>query len=250
MKGATPLLLTGLEIEEPEGAFLAQGEEAVMNLKMVDSLWLTALLVACSIGFYPAQAAIAEDTPGLCSGTPQVCVDDPPSPQRRPAPRRSQSRLVTCEFIDADLVCVIKALAKDMGRNVYIGPGVEGSVMMNFRSVPAEGALEMVLKDQAGDIRYKLVGYNTLVVASGDKVDCIEHEIMGKPIGSRTGSGLVRQEILLEHASAAKVMGFLRGQYRDVDFLPHPTMNGFYVVGGRSDILQIKRDVPNLDRAP
>lgn len=220
-----------------------------MNLKLADSFWMTALL-ACSIGFYPAQAAITEDTPGLCSGTPQVCVDDPPTPRRGPAPRRSQSRLVTCEFIDADLVSVIKALSKDMGRNVYIGPGVEGAVTMSFRSVPAEGALQMVLKEQAGDIRYKLVGYNTLVVAFGDKVDCIEHEILGKPMGSRSVSGRIRQEILLEHASAAKVMDLLRGQYRDVEFLPHPTMNGFYVVGGRSDILQIKRDLPNLDRAP
>lgn len=27
----------------------------------------------------------------------------------------------------------------------------------------------------------------------------------------------------------------------------HPTMNGFYIVGSRNDVLAIKNDVPGLD---
>lgn len=221
-----------------------------MNRKVVDGLWMTAMLSACALSFYPVQAAIAEDTPEL-RRAPQARVEETSALRRRPAPRRQggmDSKLVTHEFIDADVVYVIKVLAKDMGRNVYIGPGVEGSVTMTFNSVPADGALATVLKEQSADIRYKLIGYNTLVVASADKVDCIEDEILGKSFGPPTRRGLNRQEILLEHASAAKVISFLQSQYKDVEFIPHPTMNGFYAVGGRSDILQIKNDVPNLDR--
>lgn len=172
--------------------------------------------------------------------------------RRRPAPRRVASRvkLVTLDFVNADLVYVIKILAKEMGRNVYIGPGVEGSVTVTLKSVPVDGALALILKMQENDIAYKLIGYNTLIVAAPEKVNQIEDEILGKNLGPKTRKGAIRQEILLEKAPAAKVIGFLQGQYKDVEFIPHPTMNGFYAVGSRSDILQIKNDVPNLDRVP
>lgn len=172
--------------------------------------------------------------------------------RRRPAPRRVASRvkLVTLDFVNADLVYVIKILAKEMGRNVYIGPGVEGSVTVTLKSVPVDGALALILKMQENDIAYKLIGYNTLIVAAPEKVNQIEDEILGKNLGPKTRKGAIRQEILLEKAPAAKVIGFLQGQYKDVEFIPHPTMNGFYAVGSRSEILQIKNDVPNLDRVP
>ena len=172
--------------------------------------------------------------------------------RRRPAPRRPVNRvkLVTLDFVNADLVYVIKVLAKEMGRNVYIGPGVEGSVTVTLKSVPVDGALALILKMQENDIAYKLVGYNTLIVAAPEKVNQIEEDILGKQFAPRTPANSVRQEILLEKAPAAKVIGFLQGQYKNVEFIPHPTMNGFYAVGSRADILSIKNDVPNLDRVP
>jgi type II secretory pathway component GspD/PulD (secretin) len=172
--------------------------------------------------------------------------------RRRPAPRRVANRpkLVTLDFVNADLVYVIKILAKEMGRNVYIGPGVEGSVTVTLKSVPVDGALALILKMQENDIAYKLIGYNTLIVAAPEKVNQIEDEILGKQFGPKVRKDAIRQEILLEKAPAAKVIGFLQGQYKDVEFIPHPTMNGFYAVGSRHDILQIKNDVPNLDKVP
>lgn len=168
-------------------------------------------------------------------------------PYRKPVNR---VKLVTLDFVNADLVYVIKILAKEMGRNVYIGPGVEGSVTVTLKSVPVDGALALILKMQENDIAYKLIGYNTLIVAAPEKVNQIEEEILGKQFAPRTPANSVRQEILLEKAPAAKVIGFLQGQYKNVEFIPHPTMNGFYAVGSRQDILSIKNDVPNLDRIP
>lgn len=71
-----------------------------------------------------------------------------------------------------------------MGRNVYIGPGVEGSVTASFRSVPVDGV----------------------------------------------------PGCLLCHCQAHRVLA--------------TTMNGFYAVGSRTDILQLKNDIPGLDRKP
>lgn len=218
-----------------------------MNRKLVDSLWATALLSACAIGFYPAQGAVFES----------VAVETPAAEtsalRRRPAPRRpGKVPLVSHDFEDADLVYVVKVLAKEMNRNVYIGPGVEGSVTASFRSVPVDAVLASVLKQNGGDIRCKLIGYNTLIVAQGPRVDQIEDEILGKSFGSRPkrSDGHIRQEFLLDNAPAAKIIGFLQGQYKEVEFIPHPTMNGFYAVGSRKDIADLKNDVPNLDKMP
>lgn len=181
----------------------------------------------------------------------------------RPAPRRARPRtkLVSLDFVNADLVYVIKVLAKEMGRNVYIGPGVEGSVTVTLKSVPVEGALALILKMQESDFEYKIVsngtGGQTLIVAPPEKLATIPDDIFTSTAGGvgtnqvniPPGEG-VRQEILLEKAPAAKVMEFLQGQYKNVQFTAHPTMNGFYVYGLRKDVLQIKAEVPNLDRIP
>ena len=73
------------------------------------------------------------------------------------------------------------------------------------------------------------------------------------PIGADDGLHRVSSsypEIFLEHAPAAQVIAILKERYKNVRFIPHPTRNSFYVVGRRSDILQIKSDVPHLDLDP
>ncbi len=108
----------------------------------------------------------------------------------------------------------------------------------------------MVLKQQDADIRYKLIGYNTLVVALPDLVDRIEDEILGKSFAPKRDPNAHRQEFLLERAHAYDVIRLLQGEYKDVEFIPHPTMNGFYAVGSREDILRLKAEVPWLDKTP
>lgn len=206
-----------------------------MNRQRIDSLWLTALLSACALGFFPSQAAVSEESTAL---------------SRRPAPKRDKPLLANYDFDSVDAVEVIKTLAKDMGRNVYIGPGVEGTVTARFEAVAPLAALEKILEKQPNVISCKQIGYNTLVVASPEKISQIENEITGKSFSPKPKGTAVRQEFLFEYATANKVMGFLQGQYKEVEFIPHPTMNGFYAVGKRSDILQLKTEVPQLDRRP
>jgi hypothetical protein len=57
------------------------------------------------------------------------------------------------------------------------------------------------------------------------------------------------QEVLLEKADARKVMHFLERRYPAVLFNLNWPRNGFYLSGSRTDVLQIKSEVPNLDRA-
>lgn len=94
---------------------------------------------------------------------------------------------------------------------------------LQLRELPAQAALEMILKMQDLSIDYKFLEPGALVVAAPEKL----YQIDGVPI--------------------VKV-GFLQGQYPQVEFIPHPTKNGFYAVGLRHDLLAIKNDIPNLDR--
>jgi len=175
-------------------------------------------------------------------------------PRIAPKKARPTQKLVSLDFVNADLVYVIKVLAKEMGRNVVLLPGVEGSVTVTLKSVPVEGALALILKMQESDFDYKILSGRTLCVGPPEKLATISDDILNPDIKSKgeptVPADAIRQEILLEKAPAAKVIDFLSGQYKNVKFTPHPTMNGFYALGSKQDILQIKSEVPNLDRIP
>jgi type II secretory pathway component GspD/PulD (secretin) len=163
--------------------------------------------------------------------------------------KHRERKRVNCRFDNADLGDVLKFLANEMGRNLYIGPGVKGSVTAQLKGVTAEGAFVAILKMQETEYGYKIVEPNALVVAKPD-YGFEDDTLLAGPIGPRVPKDAVRQEILLEKAPAAKVMSFLESQYKGVRFTPHPTMNGFYITGSKRDILDIKSNIPNLDRAP
>ena len=174
----------------------------------------------------------------------------------RPAPRRPKAppqKLVTLDFVNADLVYVLKVLAKEMNRNIYVGPTVAGSVTVTLKNVPVEGAMALILQMQENEYDYKMVGSNTIVVAAPEKLAEVAGDILDPNQAAKEyvpSPDDVRMEYLLEEASSAKVVYFLKNEYPRVKFTPHPTMNGFFANGSKEDLLQIKRELANLDRVP
>lgn len=174
----------------------------------------------------------------------------------RQAPRRPKAppqKLVTLDFVNADLVYVLKVLAKEMNRNIYVGPTVAGSVTVTLKNVPVEGAMALILQMQESEYDYKMVGSNTIVVAPPEKLAEVESNILDPDQAAKEyipSPDDVRMEYLLEEASSAKVVDFLKAEYPRVKFTPHPTMNGFFANGSKEDLLQIKRELSNLDRVP
>lgn len=199
----------------------------------------------------PKTTAVAQPKAVVYTGGGGQTVD---ALRPRVAPRRTRpyQKMVSLDFVNADLVYVIKVLAKEMGKNVYVGPGVEGSVTVTLKKVPVEGALALILKMQENEFAYKLVEPNTIVVAPPEKLNSIADTIMidNSRLGPTLPKNPIRQEILLENAQSAKVMSFLESQYKNVKFQAHPTVNGFYATGSKEDVLQIKREIPNLDKVP
>lgn len=95
----------------------------------------------------------------------------------------SPHKLVNVDFQDADLVQVLKFVAKEMGRNCYIGPEVRGKVNLKADGIPLEQVLKRALAQQSTAYDYKLVGTNTLVVATGEKLAEIQDPILSVPAG-------------------------------------------------------------------
>lgn len=172
--------------------------------------------------------------------------------RRAPKRARPKQKLVTLDFVNADLVYVLKVLAKEMNKNIYVGPTVAGSVTVTLKNVPVEGAMALILQMQESEYDYKLLGYNTIVVAAPEKLDEVADDILDdENVKTReVPKDAVRMEYLLEEAQSAKVVEFLKGEYERVKFTPHPTMNGFYATGSKDDLIQIKRELGNLDRVP
>lgn len=173
----------------------------------------------------------------------------------RKAPRRPKAppqKLVTLDFVNADLVYVLKVLAKEMNKNIYVGPTVAGSVTVTLKNVPVEGAMALILQMQENEYDYKVLDYNTIVVAAPEKLDEVADDIFDPDNikEKEVPADAIRMEYLLEEAPAAKVVDFLKDEYGRVKFTPHPTMNGFYANGSKEDLLQIKRELANLDRVP
>lgn len=168
---------------------------------------------------------------------------------RRPVAKK-RVKVVNMEFVNADLVYIVKFLAREMGRNVYVGPDVQGSVTVTLRNVQPEGALALVLKMQETPYDYKIVD-NTVIVATPEKLQTIADNILTpKTKSSAVRRNLTEQEFILEAAPAAGIIEFLKGQYPDVVFTPHPTINGFYAKGTKSELREIKSKLPNLDQLP
>lgn len=85
---------------------------------------------------------------------------------------------VNLHCTNQDLTIVLRKLASQMNRNIYIAPGVSGTVTADFQKVNAEWALGIVLHMQTTKYRYKVVG-NTIIVATPDKMGTIPDDILG-----------------------------------------------------------------------
>jgi type II secretory pathway component GspD/PulD (secretin) len=78
---------------------------------------------------------------------------------------------VDLEFEDADLVYVLKTIAKQTGVDVLISPEVDGSVTISVKDKPGSEVLPEILKDQHYEFRdgILLVGPQSRIQAQADQ---------------------------------------------------------------------------------
>jgi hypothetical protein len=77
---------------------------------------------------------------------------------------------IDLDYVDEDLVKVLRAVSKHLGYNLYLGNEVKGRVTIQAQHVPADGVVALVLKMQDTPYSWYQVG-NTLVVGTPSKME-------------------------------------------------------------------------------
>jgi len=169
-------------------------------------------------------------------------VQKPPAPAkpRPPAkPAAPKEKLVSMDFVNADLIYVLKILAKELNYNIVTDPSVSGAVTMTLKNVPANGALNIIVK--MSGYEYKIVG-NTMIVGDEKTLSKIPSNIMGVKKGQE-----VTQVIPLENAKPGDVQSILSSNYPDAKIQPDSRLNALIVTADPNTIKQMKTLASQLD---
>jgi hypothetical protein len=156
-----------------------------------------------------------------------IIVDS--SPAARP--------LLTRDFKNCELSYVVKVLAMEMGRPLYLGPGVGGKVTVSLRAVPADAALARVLKMQGG-LRSEILRSGVLAVVGSELIRRRKFHTPGSQL----------QEFTLAVAPRQTVVSYLRRRYPDATFEPAIEVDRFDAQARPSELKLIASEISDLDR--
>lgn len=148
-------------------------------------------------------------------------------------------RLVNMDLVNADLIYVLKILAKELDLNIVTDPTVQGSVTMTLKNVPAHGALNLVVKMSGFD--YKRVA-NTIVVGDPKLLEKITPNIMEVRRGSE-----ITQAVPLEHAKATDLSGIVSSSYPDSKITADPRGTALIVTADPTSMKAIRSFISQLD---
>lgn len=155
--------------------------------------------------------------------------------------REPQKKTISLDFEGADLLYVIKLLAKEIGINMVTDSTVKGEVTMSLKNVTPEAALNLILKMSGFDS--KRVN-NTIIVGSKDTIDKIPNDIMKKDIEKT-----VTQKIYLSNADPQALASRLSSAYPNAIIKPMAAIRGLEVTAPVSQIIEIKQAVAAQDVA-
>ena len=85
---------------------------------------------------------VAQEPPAPPSAAPPARA----APQTMSTPALGDSRLISLEFKDADVINLLRILAAESGRNIVMGDDVKGKRSISLRNVPWILALETILE--------------------------------------------------------------------------------------------------------
>lgn len=168
----------------------------------------------------------------------------PAAPKYKPVAKKktvaaAPEKLVSMDFVNADIIYVLKILAKELNVNIVTDPAVTGAVTMTLKNVPASGALNLIVK--MSGYEYKRVD-NTIVVGDAKTLARIPGNIMKIKKGQE-----VTQVIPLENAKPSDVMGVLTSNYPDAKIQPDTRLNALIVTADVGTIQQMKALASQLD---
>lgn len=110
-----------------------------------------------------------------------------PSSDDKPKPPAKKARMVSLDFVNTDIVQILKALALQSRVNIVTSPDVAGKLTVSLNQVTVERALDLVTT--MSGLAYDVVG-GTYIVAAKDKIFRIKGDV------ERVGPMAVTQEVV------------------------------------------------------
>lgn len=189
----------------------------------------------------PVQQQVAQKQPVDYQPAQSYKPAAPAKPRASAKPAAPKEKLVSMDFVNADLIYVLKILAKELNYNIVTDPSVSGAVTMTLKNVPANGALNIIVK--MSGYEYKVVG-NTMVVGDEKTLAKIPSNIMGIKKGNE-----VTQVIPLENAKPGDVQSVLTSNFSDAKIQPDSRLNALIVTADPTTIKNMKALASQLDVA-
>lgn len=127
--------------------------------------------------------------------------------QIKAAPRRTKPvKQVSLDFVNADLIYVLKLLAKELDVNLVTDASVTGSVTMSLKNVSAQTALNIIIT--LNGFKQKKLG-NILFVGSEDTMNIVTADLIDyQPTGE-----MKVQVYNLEYIRPSEAISAIKGQY-------------------------------------
>lgn len=147
------------------------------------------------------------------------------------------------EFRNTPLREAIDKVTWREDHHYLLAPGPRPKVSGCYEGLEPGAVLEALVRPLGLEVRAL---DRFLAIGTAEQVDSLDPGLTREAQLRRLGL----QEILLEHADADQLLLVLRRQFRNVVFVRHPTMNGYYVAGSRRDVLRLKNEIPHLDFEP
>ncbi len=171
-------------------------------------------------------AKVSKAVPKMAAGEPTIESPEPVKPEVEKAPkinvaykhknllakkkpafkRPKPVKLVSLDFVNADLIYVLKLLAKELNVNLVTDSSVTGSVTMSLKNVSAQTAMNIIIA--LNGFKQKKLG-NILFVGSEETMNVITPDLITwVPLGD-----LKLQVFPLKHMSAGDAVAQIKAQY-------------------------------------
>ncbi len=206
-----------------------------------------------SKGHSPSERARNIDLP---EGTKQ---EEPPREAPRPeAPKILPDQKVSLRMHNADVITVLRALARSVGQNILINDKVKGTISVDMEAVPWDEAFRGILKSQGLDYTWEgdLLRIMTVEDMENDlKMDAIREKQKAQRVEARRVEPLLVKVIPIDYGDAAKLQEKLK-EYLSKDekgnVLGSLTVdehtNSLVINAIRDDIIKLAALVGELDK--
>ncbi|MCE1248070.1 MAG: AMIN domain-containing protein [Firmicutes bacterium] len=153
---------------------------------------------------------------------------DVKAPAKKKVVRRKPVKLVSIDFVNADLIYVLKLLAKELDVNLVSDSAVTGSVTMSLKNVSAQTAMNIIIS--MNGFKQKKLG-NILFVGSEETMNVITPDLI-----TYAPSGDMKLQVYqLEYIAPTEAVKAIKAQYPLVSVKE----------GGRNTVV-VQSDLPTL----